>query len=81
MSGSVSDNPAGMAISKASRVDMRPKSLKLAPMTSKQVVAFSGRVNAIGDDILKLVGDMSDHLAVLTSQDKSSEQVPDQAPR
>lgn len=82
MPSDVSDNPLRIPIKKASRIDMRAKSRKAAPMTIDQVGAFQVRIEAISDDLLKLRDDMAAHLErgiASPSQEKSSEPPPGQA--
>jgi hypothetical protein len=52
MSANVSDNPLGKAIKKSSRIDMRMKSQKSAPMTIEQINDFQDRLGVISDDLL-----------------------------
>jgi hypothetical protein len=80
MSSAVSDNPLGVPIKKASRIDMRIKSQKAAPMTVEQVRAFQTRIEAITDDLLTFWKDMAAELGFsLPSQETPSAQPPDQA--
>jgi hypothetical protein len=58
LSPNVSANPLRKVIKKASRIDMRAKSQSLGPMTIEQVIGFKERIDAISDDLMKLVDDM-----------------------
>lgn len=83
LSESVSDNPTGRSVKKASRIDMRAKSRALKPLTIDEVNDFSDRIGDISDDLLKLVDDMQEHFDQIlhpSSQRKSSEPTPDQPP-
>jgi len=57
----VTDNPLGIPIKMASRIDMRAKSKKANPMTIDQVNAFQTRMEAILADLNNLIGDMLKH--------------------
>src|ERR1700722_5538389 len=75
----VSDNPIKRAAKLPSRIDMRPKSRALSPMTVEQINDFADRIGAISDDLLRLVDDMIHHRDKLQSQpstDKSSARGP-----
>ncbi len=62
MPKTVKDNPLGVPVKKAPRMDMRLKSQKAAPMTAEQIEDFRKRIDAIGDDLGKLLEDMTTHL-------------------
>jgi hypothetical protein len=82
LSATVTDNPFGRSVKKASRIDFRAKSRALKPLVIEEVNDFSERIGNISDDLLKLVDDMRSHLhhvAQSSSPEKSSAQAPDQA--
>lgn len=76
MSENVSDNPLGIPIKIASRIDMRIKSRKAAPMTANQVLDFRTRIDAISDDIQVLTDEMLKLMpsAAIASREKNGDQ-------
>ena len=68
-------------VSQPSPLDFRSKSQAFKPLTLEEVMTFRERVGAITDDLNALVDEMMARLAnSATSQEKSSQQEPGQAP-
>jgi hypothetical protein len=81
MSSDISDNPLGLAVKAASRIDMRTKSLKAAPLTIEQVSKFQKRIEQLSDDLRDLMNDIQAHAwpdPPVPSPERPSEQGSDQ---
>ena len=78
----VADNLEGRAVLQTPRLDMRTKSQTSPPLDINDIIKFRGRVDAIANDLFKLLDEMDDHLkmiALASSQQTPSEPLPDQA--
>jgi hypothetical protein len=80
MSEKVSENPLGMPIKITSRLDTRAKSKKSRPLSVAEVESFRRRIDAISDDVGKLLDEMNERARAIAaaSRQKSSEQAHDQ---